>query len=277
MPDSIKLLKIFLSSPGDVNERDLAEKVVKTVGDDPEFRDHFSLRLYRWDDSDETLPMEAADTPQLSVDQYMIKPSDCDLVVVMFWSRMGTPLVMENQEYLSGTHYEYMNGVTAYKTQGKPSVWLYRCTAKPTLDMTDPDAFKKLEQFNLVNQFFNDFEDDAGRYTGGVNFYKNSDEFADTFSKQLRVFLRRLKENPQPETKKIDEPETPQFEGKPYPGLTALTDEAIFFGRERETLQVLNLIDQQRIVFVIGASGSGKSSLRRQVLCHVYEGVRAGR
>lgn len=260
MPEQIPFISIFLSSPGDVSERDLAEQVVKEVGNEAEFRDHFSLRLYRWDDEEVVVPMEATETPQQSVNTYMKKPSDCDLVVVMFWSRMGTPLIMDKQEYLSGTHYEYMDGVEGRKKQGKPSVWLYRCTRKPTLDMSDPEAFKKLEQFQLVNEFFKSFEDDAGRYTGGVNFYESGDEFADVFGKQLRVFLRRLKENPH--AKRVPEREVKQvYTGKPYPGLEALNNEAIFFGRERETLDVLALLDQQRVVFLIGASGSGKSSL----------------
>jgi len=259
MSDSIKRVEIFLSSPGDVIERDIAEQVVNNVNNEAEFRDDFKLRLYRWDDEEIVLPMEATDTPQQSVNTYMKKPSDCDLVVVMFWSRMGTPLIMDGREYHSGTHYEYMDGVESRKTHGKPNVWLYRCTRKPTLDMTDPDAMKKLEQFNLVNQFFKGFEDDEGRYTGGVNFYEESKEFADTFGKQLRVYLRNFKINPQ--TSSTPEPEKPVFEGIPYMGLRAITDETIFFGRERETLETLALIDQQRIVFLIGASGSGKSSL----------------
>lgn len=261
MPDSIQRIEIFLSSPGDVTERDLAEKVVKDIADDPEFRDYFSLRLYRWDDENVVLPMEATDTPQISVNNYMKKPSDCDLVVVMFWSRMGTPLTIDKQEYLSGTHYEYKDAVGARKKQGKPSVWLYRCTRKPILDMTDEDAFKKLEQFQLVNEFFKGFEDEAGRYTGGVNFYEESEAFADIFGKQLAVFLRKLKETPKSEQTHEPKAEIQEFEGKPYHGLEAIKDEKVFFGRERETLEVMTLLDQQGMVFLIGASGSGKSSL----------------
>lgn len=72
-----------------------------------EFAHHFILKLYRWDDKAVALLMPVTNIPQKSVDIYMLRPSDCDLVVVVFWSRMGSPLVMDEREFLSGTHYEY--------------------------------------------------------------------------------------------------------------------------------------------------------------------------
>src|SRR5262245_27980366 len=101
-------IRIFLSSPGDVtDERDQVEVVINEINTESEFRESVSLRLFRWDDPSVVLPMPADETPQKSVDIYMTKPSACDLVVVIFWSRMGTPVIMDGREYLSGTHYEY--------------------------------------------------------------------------------------------------------------------------------------------------------------------------
>ncbi len=53
--------------------------------------------------------------------------------------------------------------------------------------------------------------------------------------------------------------------GSPYPGLRDFTeDEApIFFGRESEIESLLRLLAKSRFVAVVGASGSGKSSLVR--------------
>ncbi|ADE14635.1 protein of unknown function DUF323 [Nitrosococcus halophilus Nc 4] len=51
--------------------------------------------------------------------------------------------------------------------------------------------------------------------------------------------------------------------GSPFPGLRAFTtkEARLFFGRTAETNELLNKIKQQALVAVIGASGSGKSSL----------------
>jgi WD40 repeat protein/serine/threonine protein kinase len=51
-------------------------------------------------------------------------------------------------------------------------------------------------------------------------------------------------------------------EHSPYPGLSAFTsdDAALFFGRERETEEVVNRLRAQPLLAVVGPSGAGKSS-----------------
>jgi hypothetical protein len=53
------------------------------------------------------------------------------------------------------------------------------------------------------------------------------------------------------------------WQGSPFPGLRHFTadDAAIFFGRHQETTELLERLRQERFVAVVGASGSGKSSL----------------
>src|SRR5262249_60188113 len=53
------------------------------------------------------------------------------------------------------------------------------------------------------------------------------------------------------------------WQGSPFPGLRHFTpdDAAIFFGRNQETTELLVRVQQERFVAVVGASGSGKSSL----------------
>jgi formylglycine-generating enzyme required for sulfatase activity len=53
------------------------------------------------------------------------------------------------------------------------------------------------------------------------------------------------------------------WQGSPFPGLRPFTpdDAAIFFGRGQETTELLARVQRERFVAVVGASGSGKSSL----------------
>jgi energy-coupling factor transporter ATP-binding protein EcfA2 len=53
------------------------------------------------------------------------------------------------------------------------------------------------------------------------------------------------------------------WQGSPFPGLHPFTPEnaALFFGRSQETTELLARVQQERFVTVVGASGSGKSSL----------------
>src|SRR6516225_6812569 len=51
----------------------------------------------------------------------------------------------------------------------------------------------------------------------------------------------------------------------PFPGLRPFTQEEdyLFFGREEQTLELLQRLGSNRFVAVVGTSGSGKSSLVR--------------
>jgi formylglycine-generating enzyme required for sulfatase activity len=53
------------------------------------------------------------------------------------------------------------------------------------------------------------------------------------------------------------------WQGSPFPGLRHFTpdDAAVFFGRSQETAELLTRLQQERFIAVVGASGSGKSSL----------------
>jgi ABC-type phosphate transport system ATPase subunit len=59
----------------------------------------------------------------------------------------------------------------------------------------------------------------------------------------------------------------------PFPGLRPFAPEEsdLFFGRERESEEVLKKLLNNRFVTVIGASGSGKSSL---IYCGVLPKIR---
>ncbi len=56
---------------------------------------------------------------------------------------------------------------------------------------------------------------------------------------------------------------TPKWDRSPFPGLVSFkkADAPIFFGRERETEELVKKVAESRFVAVVGASGSGKSSL----------------
>jgi len=260
MPAPALTFRIFLSSPGDVpQERNDAQTVVDEINASREFKDMFtSIELYRWDDPNVVLPMPVTDIPQKSVDIYMTRPSSCDLVIVIFWSRMGSPLKMDEREYLSGTHYEYSEALGGYEQHGKPIVWLYRCQEKLQIDLDDVDFDKKKAQYDRVKAFFSQFMDEEGRFTGGVNGYPTHPGFKALFKNQLITYLRHLREKgeqpPPPPKPLID---------VPYKGLVPLkeADVPIFFGRTAETLHVLGLVKSKRLVPILGASGSGKSSL----------------
>ena len=96
-------LRVFLSSPGDVaDERNLARRLLKDeLPYDPLLRHPITRDLLvtfdvvSWDDPAASTPMLATLTPQEAVNRALPKPSECDVVVIILWSRLGTPLPTE--------------------------------------------------------------------------------------------------------------------------------------------------------------------------------------
>lgn len=188
-------LKIFLSSPGDVaNERNAARQVMEELSRGPLLKGRVAIDVIAWDDRAAPAPMEAAVTPQESVNRYTGMPADCDLTVVILWSRLGTVLPPHTRRddgtrYESGTVWEYENARAA----GRP-VWIYRCTKTPTLAIDDPDLDEKRRQYQLVEKFFAQFKAADGSLSGGVNAYNDQKPFAGQFKKHLEAFINeRLK------------------------------------------------------------------------------------
>ena len=118
-------LRVFLASPGDVaDERALALGVLEQLPYDPLLRGRITLETVAWDKPGAGTPMLATMTPQEAIKKDLPTPAECDIVIVIFWSRMGMPLPAEWKKpdgsgYLSGTEWEYLNALEAADSQGR--------------------------------------------------------------------------------------------------------------------------------------------------------------
>jgi hypothetical protein len=88
-----------------------------------------------WHDPAARIPMLANQTPQASVNNTRPRPSTCDIVIVILWARMDTPLPEkirkpDGERYLSGTEWEYLDAVNS-RWEPKPAVLVYRRTEEP--------------------------------------------------------------------------------------------------------------------------------------------------
>jgi hypothetical protein len=119
--------------------------------------------------------MLATQTPQESVNAARPRPATCDIVIVILWSRMGTPLPdnlrkANGEPYLSGTEWEYEDAVNSPQ-RPRPAVLVYRRIEKLKLEIDDPDFDDKRAQFRRVEAFFARFRNADGSLAGGVNEY----------------------------------------------------------------------------------------------------------
>lgn len=274
MPEHIPFIRIFISSPGDVNdERKIALDVIEQLPYRPAFREKVAFRVIAWDKPGAGTVMRAMLTPQDAINKGLPTPAECDIVVVLFWSRMGTPFThTDGREYASGTYWELMNAIEA----NRPETVIYRRTDDPPLKVSDHDFDKKYAQYKKVTAFFESelFYDKDGKITRGINQYKTPEDFRRAFEIDLEILvldiLSRLNMAVAPEPALKDnenistvlaQPWDPTK--SPFPGLRAFTeaDADIFFGRGYETDGLIRQMQASRFVAVVGASGSGKSSL----------------
>ncbi|MCK6580872.1 MAG: SUMF1/EgtB/PvdO family nonheme iron enzyme [Anaerolineae bacterium] len=256
-------IRIFLSSPGDlVNERSIVLKLLDELRYDSFIRKRAVIEAVAWDQG---LPLVATLHPQEAINKGLAKPSECDIVFVLFWSRMGTPLPFPTYQkpdgtpYLSGTEWEYEDARRGWAERGTPDIYLYRRTEKVLFDEQDPDYPEKHAQYGRVEQFFRQFVTPEGAITASVNVYRDQDEFRTLFERHARaIILEKL-------SRFIERTQdaVPLWQGSPFPGLRAFTlkDAPIFFGREREIEALFSRVTTQPFSAVVGASGSGKSSL----------------
>jgi energy-coupling factor transporter ATP-binding protein EcfA2 len=273
MPNLPRHLRIFLSSPGDVaDERALALRVLEQLPTDPLLRGRVTFEAIAWDKPGASAPLLANMTPQEAINQGLPKPSECDIVVVIFWSRMGTPLPPEyvkadGARYLSGTEWEYEDAMQGARKANSPQILVYRRSEEPIIGLRDPERNLKIEQWERVETFFSAFTNPDGSIRQGFNVYKQPDEFREQFENHMKSLVARILESPAKTKAKTTSAKkakkTELWKGSPFPGLRAFKEEdaPIYFGRGREVDELIRKITTSRFVAVVGASGSGKSSL----------------
>jgi WD40 repeat protein len=264
-------LRVFISSPGDVmDERLRANLIVDKISQD--FSRYFTIETYRW----EYEPMLASGHFQDAI----VPPRDHDIVILILWSRLGTPLPEKTaaREYrggdgrapVTGTEWEFEDALTANRSTGAPDILAFRNVSPASIDTRDLAAqARSLEQLSALNNFWRMHFADRGLFLGAYDEYRTLEEFAEHLERSLRkLILRRVAE--------LDATQgasPPTWSGIPFRGLEPYEFEhaPIFFGRDNliaksaEQLAV-NARAGTAFLLVSGASGSGKSSLVKAAL-----------
>ena len=274
-------IRVFISSPTDVSEERAAlRKILGDLQYDPFLRGRVTVEEVSWDRPRAEVPLLASYPPQEAINRGLPRPSECDIVVVLLWGRLGTPLDSgyrrpDGRVARSGTEWEYFDAVTAEAAANRPRVLLYRRDADVVVSLNDPDLADKREQLELVTDFFNEAMGRAGSSPAGVNTYSDIQRFTNLVESHLRSVVKELMdEGMETDTSLSAGRDLPS---SPFPGLRPFNEEEslVFFGREYETSEMIQRIGSPRFNFlaVIGASGVGKSSL---VNAGVIPALRAG-
>ena len=266
-----KTIHIFISSPGDVAvEREKARKVVEAL--QKRYAGRLNLETVLWED----LPLGANTSFQQGIDLVLSDQNGVDIAVFILWSRLGSPLGAairkpDGSEYRSGTEREFdmMLSAREQSPDDRPELLVYVRNDdqhfKSELMERKPDEIEEMiRQRKLAEQFVQEqFHDsETGTNLRAYHTFAEPVSFAERLKTHLQKLLDQLV---------LDEGwSAGTWEGAPYRGLEVFEAEhaRIFFGREEEICEVLERLRVQArtgcaFALLVGASGSGKSSLAR--------------
>ena len=268
-------VRIFLSCPGDVAyERNRVLEVATELLAESSLQNRAMLDIASWDSPVMPVPLLADQTAQEAVSRKKLKPSECDIVIVVLWSRLDAALFDECRKpddriYISRTEWDYED---AFKATPRPDILVYRRTEKVLLDADDPDLQTKQAQREQVKQFFSRIQSVDASSQLNVKDYGTPSAFEERLKDDLRDLIKTILKRPSrasnsgagiPSGTLMVQPWT----GSPYPGLRSFASEeaGIFFGRGREVDALVARLREpaRHFLTVVGASGTGKSSLVR--------------
>jgi tetratricopeptide (TPR) repeat protein len=251
-------------------ERQRVDLVVERLNS--EFEGLVRVETVRW----ETSYYSAHDTFQKQIPE----AANCDVVVAIFRTRLGSklpatfPTQPSGEPYPSGTAYEVLSAMEWRKKTGKdlPDVYVFRYPKAPSVELDAPNREEITAQWGQLKGFFDTwFLNTSGEFLAAFQDYSSTDDFALKVEDCLRQWLARRGFLAQGAV--WDR----ALKGSPFPGLSAFEAERgmVFFGRD---LAITQAIERLRLagaeqaegrparasfLLIIGASGSGKSSLLR--------------
>lgn len=180
----ISQYRVFVAAPSDVKEeRDLVFDVVSRLSYEPFLKDRIALQVVAWDGPIASVPMFGHLDPQEAISQGLPRPGDCEFVVLILHSRLGTSLPDSYAHDLglaevTGTEWEYYDALRGTRRPVSPTALLiYRKRGQ----------LPEEAQAAKVRDFFNTL--DAAKR--GYNWFDAPDDFAKQLADHLCELLAR--------------------------------------------------------------------------------------
>jgi WD40 repeat protein len=293
----MKTITVFVSSPGDVQaERTIADRLIRAIAEElgiPVSVQYSNLLREREAVESQNRSGESKSgelilcpyfweyqrfSPELGYQDQIPNTSRFDLVITILWSRLGTKLhprfqMPDGSEPRSGTEYEIAWAKAQRdKTPGVPALQVYRNRSQPSPPLDPPEKREEFfRQWDLLKDFFESWEKDPqGQFIGAFNNYNNLEDFETLFREHFRDFLLIQVSDERQQRWLAQRAQARRWKTNPFRGLQIFDFEhaPIFAGRTLAIDGVLTALIQQSeagrpFVLVVGASGSGKSSLVR--------------
>lgn len=156
MKETVRLIKVFLASPGDLtNERCLAKESVDEINKRIAPYLGFRVELLAWED---TLP--GSGRPQDIINQEL---DLCELFIGMMWRKWGTPPAIKSV-YSSGFEEEFQRSCLRRSNSGQPEIAMFFKEVDQEFLQDPGDDLRRVIEFKnrLISEktiFFKEFQD----------------------------------------------------------------------------------------------------------------------
>ncbi|KIZ45663.1 MULTISPECIES: DUF4062 domain-containing protein [Rhodopseudomonas] len=139
MPDTRKIIRVFLASPGDLqDERRAAKAVVDEFNKLWADSLGYHVELIGWEDT-----ISQYGRPQATINQDLER---CELVIGMIWKRWGTP-PSKSGPFTSGFEEEFETSLTSRRSAGRPELALFFKEVDKELLRDPGEELKKVVAF----------------------------------------------------------------------------------------------------------------------------------
>jgi WD40 repeat protein/serine/threonine protein kinase len=285
-----KTIRVLVCSTTDVQkERNLAERLIRSIAAqfkvavDASYSNLQRLAEGNWGlESESPAPLVLCPFffeyqkfgPKGSRREEIPATEEFDLVICIVWSQLGPLLdraltVPDGNSSESGTGHGIAR-VLNRANRNLPAWHIFRNCSNPTPPLEpkeDREAFS--QHWDSLHDFFTYWEKDGeGKFACTLNNYCDLEEFEELFRQHFRDFLARQVDSEV--RQEVLSGKARRWTSNPFRGLHVFDFEhtPIFHGRTKAIGEVLEALEEQAgayrpFVLVLGASGSGKSSLMR--------------
>ena len=277
-----RTVRVLISSPNDVSEErqkaraileDLQKSYVGELDLVPIFWEDLVLEATK--SFQEEIEIKTGISFQKGVDLVLSVDHGIDIAIFIFWARLGSPLGPkitrpDGLNYASGTERELELMFEAYAQSNNkcPKILIYDRESKCGFEeLVRNKSASEVDEINrqrmLKDNFVQEKFYDPVTKTNLVAYtnINTPGSFAESLEKHLTQILEEFSNLPE---------ENKRWKGPPYRGLEVfeIKHERIFFGRDKEITKVQEILCEQAergkaFLLLVGASGSGKSSLVR--------------
>ncbi len=258
----VRVVRVFVSSPGDVeHERRRVDRVAARLNGE-------LAGIARI----ETIAQSSAHRAQAALPAETSAAADCDVVIAIFWSRLGAdlpgnfPRMPDYEPYPSATAYDVLTAMAARQDNEHPDVFVFRKSAPPRAAIDDDAELERAQsQWKRLQSFFEQqFRDPRERPGVSVRSFENADQFEE----QIDALLREWLDTQMLPGRSVAWPIA--IKGSPFRGLASfdLEHAPVFFGRAGDVTRAIDRLKaaserKHPFLLVVGPGGAGKSSLVR--------------